>query len=307
MSVFTADTTAESFMITALLSGLGAGIIATIATIAIERFGGHLGGVIGTLPTTIIPASWGLWSRLIDAEGRLSPKAHSEFALSMYAVPAGMVLNALFLWLWRALPSSLPQEWSRLTRSTDTRSRWMIVSVMSILTLGAWSLGASLWVWTSHVYLVTASSRQLAALIATALIIVLGLWATYHRRPAPRGARPVAMHTLITRGACACIAVGGAVVISQSGASTLAGVASVFPAIFWTTMVSLWLSQGPSVPTGAVGPMMLGSSSVAVFALLTPWLYAEWGVALGTVFAWLIASLLISAPCYLWIIRRATR
>ena len=38
--------------------------------------------------------------------------------------------------------------------------------------------------------------------------------------------------------------------------------------IFLTTMVSLWLSQGEAVPSGAVGPMMLGASSVAVYALL---------------------------------------
>ena len=32
-------------------------------------------------------------------------------------------------------------------------------------------------------------------------------------------------------------------------------------------MVSVWLSQGEAVQIGAVGPMMLGSGSVAVYAI----------------------------------------
>ena len=47
-------------------------------------------------------------------------------------------------------------------------------------------------------------------------------------------------------------------VIARLGGSIAAGVTAVFPAIFMTTMISLWLSQGEAVQVGAVGPMMLG-------------------------------------------------
>ena len=104
---------------------------------------------------------------------------------------------------------------------------------------------------------------------------------------------------------CACVAVMIAVLISRSGAATLAGVASVFPAIFWTTMVSLWLTQGSAVPTGAVGPMMLGSCSVSLFALLAPWLYPAVGSGWGALIAWLIAAPGASTPSYLWVSARA--
>ena len=43
------------------LSSIGAGGVAILVTLAIERFGGRLGGILGTIPTTIVPASWGLW------------------------------------------------------------------------------------------------------------------------------------------------------------------------------------------------------------------------------------------------------
>ena len=305
MSAFSNAGPADSIMITAVLSGLGAGMIATIATVAIERLGGHLGGIIGTLPTTIIPASWGLWSQLARSKAQLDPAVSNDFALSMYAVPAGMGLNAMFLWLWRALPPRLPQHWPTQNLSLDVQPRWFIVSVMSLLTLGAWLLGALLWVWCSKIYLVTVVSRYHAAVTATGIMIVVGLRATYNQPPAPRGTQSVSLGTLFLRGLCASIAVAVAILISRHGASTLAGVAAVFPAIFWTTMVSLWMAQGPSVPTGAVGPMMLGSSSVAIYALIAPWFYLHCNVIVGTCFTWLIASLGISVPSYLWISYRA--
>ena len=62
----------------------------------------------------------------------------------------------------------------------------------------------------------------------------------------------------------------------------LAGLASVFPAIFLTTMVALWLAQGADVPTGAAGPMMLGGSSVAMYSLIAPWALPEYGIYVGS-------------------------
>jgi hypothetical protein len=46
-----------------------------------------------------------------------------------------------------------------------------------------------------------------------------------------------------------------------------AGLASAFPAIYGTTMVSLWWSQGSHVQSGAVGPMILGGTAVSGFAM----------------------------------------
>ena len=70
------------------LSALFAGIVATLVTIAIEKFGGRTGGVLATIPTTIVPAALGMYS--ISGE--------AEFAQSMSIVPLGMMVNAIFCW-----------------------------------------------------------------------------------------------------------------------------------------------------------------------------------------------------------------
>ena len=44
-----------------LLYGLFAAGVAVLATLAIERFGGRIGGLLATVPTTIRPACLGIW------------------------------------------------------------------------------------------------------------------------------------------------------------------------------------------------------------------------------------------------------
>lgn len=288
----------------ALLSGIGAGVVAILATLAIEKLGGHLGGVIGTLPTTIIPASWGLWYQALDplrSETTLSNVAFHHFSMAMYAVPAGMCLNAIFLWMWKVIPQRYHwvNDWSK----DGDKGVLKAVSVMSVITLGLWSISAFMWVTISQRLLISHKEQFIFGVCALFLIVTIGLRATRRHSTAPKGTKVVGWSTLVIRGLCAAIAVGAAVLISKSGASTLAGVASVFPAIFWTTMVSLWLSQGQAVPSGAVGPMMLGSSSVAVFALSAPSLYHYTGPILGSLLAWLLAASFASIPSYLWVRR----
>src|SRR5690606_6179878 len=96
--------------------------------------------------------------------------------------------------------------------------------------------------------------------------------------------RHVPRRALLGRGLLAGAAVGVAVAIGGAGFPLLAGMASVFPAIFLTTMVSLWLAQGEAVPLGAVGPMILGSTSIAGYAL------AALGPGLGAAAAWVVGA-----------------
>ena len=84
----------------------------------------------------------------------------------------------------------------------------------------------------------------------------------------------------------------------------VSGIASVFPAIFLTTMVSVWLAQGEAVQSGAVGPMMLGSTSVSVFALIAASVLHLGPLWLGLGLSWIGSVLLVSIPAHLWLQRR---
>ena len=106
---------------------------------------------------------------------------------------------------------------------------------------------------------------------------------------------------LVARGLLAASVIGAAVLIAAVGGALVAGMVSVFPAIFLTTMVALWLSHGEAVPTAAVGPMMLGSASVASFALLSALAIPALGPAAGAAAAWVTAVGVVTVPGWLWL------
>ena len=253
--------------------------MAIAATVAVERLGGKLGGIIATLPSTIVPATWGFFA---VSEG-VPVKA-------LAAIPMGMLVNAGFLWCWRAIPPRLPQ-WSMSRR------------------LGA-MVGISLCIWfglaVTSMYLGTQTNIHPLTLGVTALglHLILGIYSTWHFNPAPKGTRKVTILALVSRGLLAAMAVGASLIIASSGFEVAAGIASVFPAIFLTTMVSLWWSQGQAVPLGAVGPIVLGSIVVSAYALLAIWTIDAFGVGVGTIVAWVGAVLVCSVPSAFWLNRK---
>ncbi len=259
-----------------------AGSMAIFATVCIERFGGRLGGLLGSLPTTIVPASLGFHSHAAN---------EVELSASLAVVPIGMLINAIFLYVWRILPPKLPVRFSLYTRLLTMSSAalliWAICAFSFVLFMDFIAIEHVIWV----------------GIIGQSILSGFGIWACKDGVPAPKGKRPVKPLVLLSRGLLAGVAVGFSAWISGLGYPILAGMASVFPAIFLTTMVSLWLSQGESVQSGAVGPMMLGSSSVALYALLCIATFPTTGLWMGAISAWIGSILLISVPAWLWLKR----
>ena len=107
----------------------------------------------------------------------------------------------------------------------------------------------------------------------------------------------------ITATALAAAAIGISVWMAGLGVVLLAGIASVFPAIFLTTMVSVWISQGEAVQAGAIGPLMLGSASVSLYAIACAFSIPALGIWVGVSAAWLLAVGSISIPAWVWLSR----
>ena len=112
------------------LSAFFSGIVAILATVAIERLGGKYGGILASIPTTIIPASIGFW---------LTAESQSDFQDSLYIVPVGMLINALFLLLWRVIPPKLP--------NIGLKSQ---LSLMALIGLSGWAICAALCIGALH-------------------------------------------------------------------------------------------------------------------------------------------------------------
>ena len=240
-----------------------------------------MGGLLGTLPTTIVPAALGIWAA--------SPEPDT-FARAMWAVPVGMLVDAGFLYVWRVGPKRMP--------SGPLPVRLV---AMVALSLGVWLALASAGVAVLAAAEAYGWSSWAVGAGALATNVLVGALACLRPVSAPPGDQPVSAGMLVGRGVLAAMAVGVATVLAWTGDGFLSGIAAVFPAIFLTTMVGLWVSQGAAVPAGAVGPMMLGASSVGAFALAASATFPMFGATLGTVAAWLLAAVLITLPALVWL------
>lgn len=282
-----ADQALPSNLMPVLGFAFAAGVVSAGATVAVERFGGRVGGILGTVPTTIMPATMGLFAtHPMDADGTSS----EGFLRSVAMVPAGMMLNAAFLASWRVLPTWLHADDSRTTL-------WRCVAA----SLAVWALLSLAWVLAMNA--IEPSVEALLAigggtLVATA---TLGIVLCRHGVPAPKGTNHVTWPVLVARGVAAGGAIAVALVTARSGHAIAGGMAVTFPAIFLTTIVGTWLAQGREVPVGAVGPMVLGSCAVGSYAMLSGLLYPRLGLVLGTPACWVLAVGCVSVPAGLWL------
>ena len=264
-----------------LVSALLAGVVATAVTVAIEKWGGLVGGLLGTVPSTIVPAGIGMY--LAGGEDAL--------VVSMAVVPLGMLLNALFLGAWLVLPRWFSNaSHPLLLTSIGARAVWFV-------------LGMGVWFLLQNTVVGTLLTEQELAVVGLALLSFIAVWFNRRPQPTPKGSNAVSKTVLFARGSMAAAAIGVSVWMAGLGFPLLAGLASVFPAIFLTSMVALWLAQGPTVPQGAAGPMMLGGASVAVYANIAMWSLPAYGVVVGSVVAWVGSVLGWSIPAFL-VLRR---
>ena len=263
-----------------VLSSVMAGIVAILATVFIERRGGAIGGII-TLPTTIVPASIGIW---IGVNGDIV-----SFTAAMSMVPIGMLLNVLFLGSWRILPRYLenkfPEEYLVIAVAIFSVIFWLVTAGISTVMVEEIS------------YLI---DPIYIGGIAVFFAFSLGYFAVSEGEKAPPGSNSVSFFSIMMRGVAAGGAIGLSVWIAGLGLPFISGVVSVFPAIFLTTMVSLWLAQGRAVPVGATGPMMLGSSSVSIYALICIFIFPALGVWYGSIVCWILSVIFYSVPIGVW-------
>ena len=263
-------------MLAIILPAILAGIVAILVTLAIEKFGGLVGGVLGTIPSTIIPAAAGVY-HIDGEEGLLS---------SMSIVPLAMMVNGIFLGVWIILPKYISEKKTPLFLTTIT----------SILT---WALFAYFALVIADYSVSVDISPFILGVSGLVCLILLSAFFNIKTRPSPKGDNKVPIVILSVRGIAAAIAIGLALVLAEIGQPLIAGLASAFPAIFLTSMVALWISQGVTVPPGAAAPMMLGGASVAVYALVVMWSIPNYGIILGSTIAWILSVGIWSIPAFL--------
>ncbi|KAL6047532.1 NrdR-regulated deoxyribonucleotide transporter, PnuC-like [Balamuthia mandrillaris] len=272
------------------LSSVFAGLAAVGVTVAIERFGGTVGGVIGTLPSTVVPASIGLALRTSSLD---------DLQEALYAIPVGMILSIGCLFLWRVIPPHLPLV-----------SLYKRLSMMIAISLLVWLVSAILAFFGLHLLAEhTGVTVITIGPLCVFAMFIAGVLACLKSVPSPKGTRKVGMGVYFARALLAGGAIGICILLAH-WEEVVAGITAAFPAIFLTSMVGLWISQGEAVPSGAVGPMMLGSTSVGSYPIILPLILSQLSststggghhtvtVMISVVITWFISACFVSLPIF---------
>jgi len=226
-------------------------VIIVIITIIAERYGTKTGGILGTLPSTIIVAF--IFISLNRGESFASQSA--------VVVPAEMGINLVFLFIFA------------------------IFSYRSIYI----AITASLTVWIFLTLLLFV--LNLENIFVSIAIYAVALFSTFmileRIKKTPSIGSAIVHYTpmkIIFRGLLAGTIISIAVFLSNTGA-VLSGIFSVFPAIFLSTMLISLREHGPNFVEGIAKSMIFGSQSVMIYAVGVYFFYPLYGVILGSVFS----------------------
>ncbi len=247
------------FLIPFLLSAL---VVITISMIA-ERYGTKTGGIIGTLPSTVVIAF------LFIAFNKGVATASESVAV----VPAEMGVNVIFLLLFTLYAS----------RST---------AAALLISLTAWTL-------LSLSLFLTNMNNIFVSLSIFIISVIIAFFILERVRKTPSMGSVHIQYTpvkIFLRGFFAGIVIAVAVLLSNMGA-VLSGIFSTFPVIFLSTMIIAVNEQGPKFAGGIAKSMIFGSPSVVSYASAIYFLYPLYGMLTGTIVAFIL-SLLITFFLY---------
>lgn len=230
-------------------------LVVIVVMFIAEKYGSKVGGILGTLPSTIVVAF--VFIALSE---------DTQFASNAAAVvPAELGVNVIFLFVFALL----------VHRST------ILAFVMTFLIWGILSL-----------LLVIFEIDSIILSIVIYLICMISAFYYLEKKQKIPSRPKVTIHYTVNkimfRGVLAGIVIAIAVVLSNVG-SIISGIFSVFPAILSSTMLISVREHGPDFASGMAKSMMLGLSSVATYAMLVTVLYPVYGILYGSLVAYVFS------------------
>lgn len=216
----------DPFLVKLLLSLIVGGLWITLTTLAAERLGSKLGGLIGGLPSTLVVALFFIgWT-----QGPEQARAATT------ALPAALAVNAVFLVVYAALArrglalgiGAALLVWLALQGALIS---WGQISFLGALAIWAVTLSGAYWLMTRALDL-----------------------QPHGGVPARRSPAEIAGRGLFSGGI-----VAGAVLLSRLGGPVLGAVMAAFPAVYLSTLIITARAVSIEFSRALVLPLMVGA------------------------------------------------
>jgi len=246
------------FLYQIILPFILSAIILIIIMFIAEKYGTKLGGIIGTLPSTIVIA---LLFLAINKNIYFASKAAE-------VIPAELGINIIFLVIFAYIIHK-----SLIHAFIISLSIWIFFSSLIII-INLNNIFISLIIYISSLFF------SLILLNKKKINSVTNIIVHYNKKK------------IASRGLIAGIIISISILLSNIG-SIYSGIFSVFPAIIISTMIISYREYGPDFTSGLAKSMIIGISSVAVYASFVHFLYPIYDVIFGSLISY-ISSLIFT-------------
>ena len=243
-----------------VISFFAAGIWIGGATLLAERLGSKKGGLISNLPSTILIAL--IFVALVN---------DTHFAAeATYAVPMGMLIDTLFLFIFIIL----------------LNTGLIKTIILSILT---WFVLA----FTAQQIHSSSLPLNILFYLLVAIVTFFILEYKFDIPPKEKSRKKFTLSSILMRAGLAGSVVAGTTFISTFAGTYWVGLFSTFPAVMLSTMVILTLNQSPEFARAVGKIMILSSTNIIIYALGVNLTYPALGIAMGTIVSFLLSFLWI--------------
>jgi len=244
-----------TFLMQSVLPFILSALIVIIITIIAEKYGTKIGGIIGTLPSTIIIAFIFI---AINKGVNFASQAVS-------IVPFEMGINIFFLLIFVTLA-------------------YTSIKIALIGSFIIWTILSTI------LYLIDISNIFISFIVYITSVVIILYYLEFVKKIESTGKIKVHYTPLkiILRGTLAGIIIAISVLLSNTSAA-LSGIFSIFPAILTSTMIICVREHGPNFAAGMAKSMIFGSASVMSYAISIHFLYPIYGIVLGSTISFCIS------------------
>lgn len=233
---------------------LSALIVIIIMFIA-ERYGSKTGGILGMLPSTIVIAF------IFIALNKGLNFASQSAAI----VPAELGINVIFLFTFALLAH---------------RSIYLAFTASFVV-----------WILLSSILYIINLENIYISLVLYSVLLLFAFVLLERVKKIPSAGKVIIHYTptkIAMRGILAGIIIVIAVLLSNIN-PVLSGIFSVFPAILASTMVISVKEHGSVFAAGMAKSMIIGISSVMTYSITIHFIYPEYGIISGSIFAYILS------------------
>ncbi|KAJ1500511.1 hypothetical protein HMI54_015158 [Coelomomyces lativittatus] len=240
------------------------------------------------------------------------------------SIPLGMGVNSLYLFLWKVVPNFYARWFPRLPL-------YGLLTVVFLTNISAWfTCTVTLQYLLEHLHASSSSSSSslgsttmdsvhekespsqgssfhpslqwiyILGLSATVMAWVIGAGVCWAPLRAPKGHARTPWYIYLIRGLGTGCTTALGIYVSTTHAY-LGGLITVFPVIFTTTVVSVWIYQGKAVSQGAIGPLMLGQTSTGCLVCMMTFLPRSLPFYGALLVSWVVCVVGVNAPVYVYV------